>query len=912
MSFALILSGGSICLAQDDVGEDSEDDVIMLEELTVTGSRIERSDLTSVSPLSVFTETDILETGHVTMEDFVQNLPSVTGGFLGDTVNNGSDGFATASMRGLGDTRTLVLLNGQRLPSVQASWASGLVDLNMIPAGMVERVEVLRDGASTIYGSDAIAGVINIITKRNFEGAQFQTQYDITGEGDGAIFQASGIVGANTDSERGNVVFGVDYTKRNEIMQGDRDFSACPYYDDGSSLICGGSDFSYPAQFFNDNYDGNVLINGEIVPFTYDQYGFNYAKWSYMVTPQEVLSTYANGRYDLVQESAIGSVTAIGESVWTNRQSDQLMAAVGTFWIPLVPATNPGNPTGEDVYVARRLFETGGRHFTQDASSWRLVFGLEGELNNGWNWDVTYNYGSYLDTQLEFGQINQPRAETSLDPDLCAADPECPGVWDPFSTDTLNEDLQNYILVDHSPVGKSQMNTLQFNLAGDLGDFELPAGQVQWAVGYEHRREEALWQPDGAATLGMIYFVSADKTEGKYSVDELYGEVRVPILEDKPFADVLAAEISVRRSDYSLLNNANTNFKYGLEWGPIPSLRFRTVYSEGFRMANIQELYGAQYQSAQNYNDPCINYGTNANATVAANCLADGLPSDFQVGSSQATTVYGGNPDLKPEESESLTLGVVVVPEQLPRLEVSLDYYDIKINNAIGTAGVDDIINGCYNSPGFESFWCDMIYGPTHPIVNAAPHATSPYRDATGSISGVIGAGGNLADYETEGIDFSVNYVWEFGNSNLNTGVMGTYLMKYNYLAYEGADVMEMAGYFGEDPASGISATFPEWRLNFNFRYAMDNWSFTWAPRYFGSTDDIAGDEANLSNTAKAIWYHDVQATYDYEGWGFTLGIRNLLDEDPPYVSGYDDMNTINASYDTAGRYFYARASYSF
>ncbi len=910
MSLALILSGGTVVLAQE---VDEATGEFLLDEVIVTGSRIERSDLTSVSPLSVFSEEDIRLSGQVTLEDFVQNIPSIAGGYMGNTINNISiGGTASASLRGLGSNRTLVLLNGQRMSS---AGENGFVDMNMIPAGMIERVEVLRDGASTIYGSDAIAGVVNIITKRDFEGAEFGIQYDVanvTDEIDGNTIHATALFGGSTD--RGNVVFGVDYTKRSPIWQKDRDFSKCPLAENpDGSLYCTGSGTCYPGHIMSATYDDHILIDEVIVPFDWAVHAYNYATQSYMVTPHEILSVYSSGHYDLVQESAFGTVTAIGDFLWTNRQSDQLMAAVGTFWAPVVPATNPYNPTGEDAPVARRLVETGGRHFTQDASSWRLITGLEGEFNNGWNWDITYNYSRWVDSQIIYGQANKVYSATVLDPDLCAADPACPGVWDPFRVDTLTEDIQNYILANHSPVQRSEMETFQANLTGDLGDFfELPGGPLQWAVGAEHRMEEALFQPDAAAALDLIYYVAPDRTEGKYSVDEYYGEVRVPILEGETFADVLAAEISVRRSEYSNLSDQTTNWKYGLEWGPIPALRFRSVYAEGFRGANISELFGPQQLSAQNYNDPCINYGTGANATVAANCAADGLPPDFMVGTTQATSILGGNPDLKPEESESLTIGLVITPENLP-LTVSLDYFNIEITNAVGTAGTNNIITGCYESPNFSSPWCDLIVGPTHPLVAEAPHATSPYRNTIGSVSGVLLTNANLADYETEGVDFAVNYVRQFDDySSLNLSMIGTYLSKYDYTPFEGADVVELAGYFGEDGWLGTTATFNEWKVNFNFQYIMGDWSFSWAPRWLDSTMDIDADAANAVNKADAIWYHDVQATYDYEDWSFALGVRNLLDEEPPYVTNYDDMNTINASYDTAGRYLYARATFRF
>ena len=224
LSTTILITGNAV--AQDDQAVENED---LLEEVIVTGSRIGRSDMASISPISVFSEADLLESGQVTLEDFIQSIPSVNGGFYGKTVNNGNPGYATVSMRGLGSNRTLVLVDGLRMPS---AGTNGFVDLNMIPVIAVERVEVLRDGASTIYGSDAIAGVVNIITKRNYEGAGFRFQYDETGQGDGAIYSASALFGASSD--RGDVVFAMEYSKRDKIMQGDRKFSECPLFENAA------------------------------------------------------------------------------------------------------------------------------------------------------------------------------------------------------------------------------------------------------------------------------------------------------------------------------------------------------------------------------------------------------------------------------------------------------------------------------------------------------------------------------------------------------------------------------------------------------------------------------------------------------------------------------------------------------
>jgi iron complex outermembrane receptor protein len=389
--------------------------------------------------------------------------------------------------------------------------------------------------------------------------------------------------------------------------------------------------------------------------------------------------------------------------------------------------------------------------------------------------------------------------------------------------------------------------------------------------------------------------------------------MRLPILEDEPFADILAAELSFRSSDYDNVDDTSTNWKYAMEWGPISALRFRAVYSEGFRAANIGELFGPWQLSAQQYNDPCVNWGQVTDANVRANCAADGLAEDFQLSSNQASSILGGNPDLEPEESESWTFGIVIAPEDiLPNFSISIDYFHIEITNAVGTAGTNNIITGCYESANFSSAWCDMIPGPTHPFVGDAPHNTSPYRDAIGAVSGVMLTNANLADYETQGWDFAINYVWEFGASYLDMGVMGTYLDKYDYTPFQGADLVQLAGKFGEDQFTANPATFNEWRLNFNFLYVMGDWSFSWSPRWMDATMDENADAANAYNEAEAIWYNDIQATYDWNNWSFALGVRNLLDEDPPYVTNYDDMNTIQFSYDTAGRYFYGRVKYSF
>jgi len=887
-------------------GEEAAEEV---ERIEVTGSRIKRTDLEAASPVSVFTSEDIAASGLATIEDFVQNIPAMNGGSLGSTVNNGNPGFATAALRGLGSGRTLILINGRRFNSG---------DLNSIPTSFIERVEVVRDGASTVYGSDAIAGVINFITKKNFEGVEVQAQYDITGEGDGEQTKFS--ITTGTSSEKGNVVFSIDYTNRKAIGQGDRSYSACPLWDDGAGNgdpYCGGSSHSH---FGRVNVPDGTVVNGETlaggryvtidgqpVPFSTADHGYNYAALSYLVTPQEVFTMNAASTYQITD-----TLNVFAEAGYASRQSDQLMAPVATFWSAPVPASHPDNIYGVDVSINRRLTETGGRNFTQDANDYRLVAGFEGEFENGWTWDVAYNYSRFIDARVIAGQINRPRMETLLDPALCAADSDCPGIWNPFTQDTLSAEHIAYASVTHSPVRRGTTKQFMANISGDFGDFELPGGQIQWAAGYEKRQEDYLFQPDGAAALGQIYFVSGEKTEGKYDVEEMYAEFNFPVLSGAPMAERLTFSAAVRYSDYSNQPDSATNTKFGFEWEPIEGLLTRATFAEGFRAPGITELFAPQRQSAQSYTDPCWNYGTAAgiNPTVAANCAAEGLPGDFN-SDTQAAAVLGGNPDLKPEESESFTAGIVW--SGIENFTVALDYYDIEITDGVGTAGVDNIANQCYASENFSSPLCALIEGNSYGPIDTPPHPTSPRRNVGGVLSGVLLTNANLSTFETSGVDFDFTYTMDVAGGSLKASLNGTFLDSYEYSLIAGGEKVQTAGFVAQDQWENSPSVFAEWRTNLSLTYTADDFSVNMTTRYQSEGKDINATEDTYDAVADSIVYVDLQGTYYInDNYTVTVGARNLFDEEPPYMSNYDDMNTINNSYDLAGQYWYAKVSAKF
>ncbi|RUO76995.1 TonB-dependent receptor domain-containing protein [Idiomarina seosinensis] len=886
------------------VAQEGADNV---ERIQITGSRIKRTDTETASPISIFDAEAIEASGFTTMEKFIHNMPAMNGGFNGSNTNNGSGGFASANLRGLGSDRTLILINGRR-------YASG--DLNAIPMAMIERVEVLRDGASTIYGSDAIAGVINFITKTDFEGAEFTAQYDETSEGDGETTKLSGVVG--TTSDNGSVVLALEYQNRNDISQGDRAFSRYPLNERDGQLVTGGSStIPYgnwsavdPDSPYNSaNANGSFVVDpetGEVRQYQGTRDAYNFAPASYLSTPQDLFTINAVANYDLTRD-----LTVFLEGGYANRQSDQKMAAEGTFWGPTVAGDHPANPVGEDVYLYRRLAETGGRQFTQDFSDYRMVFGFEGYLDNGWSWDASYNYARYVDSSIDYGRANPERFETLLDPALCEAAEACPGLWNPFEAGTLSQEMMDYALVPNSPVTRGTTKQLMANLTGDTGEFMLPAGNVAWAVGVEKRWQEYENQPDGAALLGQIYNVGATPTDGSYEVEEAYIETDIPVLRDMPGVQSLDFSAAVRYSDYDF-TDAQTTTKFGLEYVPKDGMLVRATFAEGFRAPTITDLYGPQVTSFSSYADPCIEYGSSDNPDLVANCQSEGLPADFNLDNNQAATLLSGNENLQPETSDSFTLGFVYQPEFLDNVNVALDYYDIEIENGIGAPSTSFIANQCYNSEDFSASVCGDILGPE--AIGTSSWSGSDYRDAQGYISGVDARTQNISTFQTSGIDFDVNWNDEVAGGMLTLRLDGSYLDEYKYQVQEGVEALELAGKFGADTNfAGRIAAFSEVRANLTAGYKIDDYDLSWITRFQSGVDDLNWDESNLSNSVGSYVYHDMQASYYYnQNTTLTLGIRNVFDKQPPYVSNNNDMNTLNTSYDTAGQYWYARVGLSF
>jgi iron complex outermembrane receptor protein len=553
--------------------------------------------------------------------------------------------------------------------------------------------------------------------------------------------------------------------------------------------------------------------------------------------------------------------------------------------------------------------------------NWQIVFGVDGKLPNGWSWDLSYSYGDFVSNERNTFRGNVRKMQNLLDPTLCAADPSCvtavgaAGAWDPFHRGTLTPEMQAYGLASLNDTIQANLKIMQFNLSGDTEMFglELPGGPISWALGYEYRREDSGTFPDGASLTGDIYNVQGGVTKGHYSTHEQYFEISLPVLANMPFAELLTVEGSVRHFNYTTVGSGIT-LGAKVEWAPVEDARIRYVYNEGFRAPNIGELFLAEQETAAAYSEPCENWDTlyAPGSAEYVNCgTNDNLPLGWDLtSSSQAMSLQGGNSDLEEEQSKSHTVGLVLTPRWVEGLSVTMDYFRIDIENVIGAAGVDIVIGECYASLNFTSPLCALLEGPT--LVGETPSLQAPARrNVLNQLSGINLRNENLAAFETRGIDFGAEYSFETPLGELGLQLSGTWLEEFGYVPLPGFSPTQLAGHYGTDPYQGDSpAAFPEWQLGTAVTLTGDSWGVAWTTDYMSTVQGL--DSSLRDHTAGSRWYNNLSAYYRWNAITARVGIRNVGDVNPPYVTDYDDMNTIQYSYETAGRYVYARVGYDF
>lgn len=926
-----------------------------VEEIVVTGTRIGRSNLESFAHITVIDSKDIAMSGVATIDELLNKLPSVTLQGLNDQNNNGGNGWVMVDLRNLGTGRTLVLVNGRRFIK---SAVGGGVDLNNIPVSMIDRVEVLLDGASAAYGSDAIGGVINIILKDDFEGAQIDLGGGISGHGDGAEVNVSGTAGISSD--KGNFTANISYMHRDEIKQRDRDWAKYPvvaewYNDDGTVERLYGSGTNLNGRYI---YWSRSDIDGDGVPggpgdwadVVMDPSGqtahptgggsctvgqpcadpmgdrYNYGEGQWLVGMLERFSVTALGHYDFTENTQFYM-----EGTYTNRYSRNQLApqpiGFGTNLYPdgmVIPTDSPAipdvirndlntDPTNTEMYGLRRMGGVGNRIYDNDSNTFRIVTGAKGDITSWLSWDVYFNYGKHQLNTTIYNSINRTKLEETLNTAVCAANAYRGCIDGDYYGATLPYQLRKYISYTDVEVTGWDMFVLAGMLKGEL--FDLPGGPFSLVIGAETRRESGFNRPSAITQSGDSAGNALDPTQGSYNAQEVFAEVSLPVLKDMPGVHSLTADLAARFSHYNTFGN-DVTYRTGLSYAPIPDFMLRGVYSTAFRAPDIGDLYGGIAVSYESLTDPCSTWGTSTDPNVRANCAAQGVPDDWTSSGSQIRTNIGGNAELDSETAKIFNVGIAITPTILPKylkgFSATFDYYNITVDNAISGAPPQWILDQCYESANFSSPQCAFIAGGDAASMRNTSHEVT-FIDATLQ---------NIATLKTSGLDFTAGYGFDFDLFGLESGLLkfglnwhGNYLL--NYDEEIAGDNVSYAGTITS--GSGSWAHF-RWNLmaTFSGKLGPGDWSLgnrlRWiqGAKVFGvEWDETENRWDTPTHHLPDVIYWDLVLSYNWEDLTFIFGIDNLLDKDPPFFpEGGQNANI--QTYDFVGRYFFAKIGYKF
>lgn len=851
-----------------------------LEEVVVTGSRIKGSEFDSASPVTIVTSEAIFDSGISNVEDILQEM-TASAGPAGNSTNAywTSNGYGTAqtNLRGMGINRTLVLLNGRRVVN-GGTGANSSVDLNMIPTALIERIEVLKDGASAVYGADAVAGVVNIITKKNFNGAVLDVKYGATTESDGENGEFNLLFGG--DYDKGNVVVNLSYVESGKVLQSDR--YDCPLWEVDNGLECFGSSHTIGGRAnFNDGTEiqFNQVVGGDgdfYEPYDGAIHGFNWFPYLNAVSPMDRVNVAAFGTYEFSE-----SVNLFAEVIYANRQGEQIVTPRRIANTP-VTAAFPYNPTGEDLTLKRRrMIEMGAPYFFQETDTIRIVTGLEGKFENGWRWDVAGNYGRNTGRDGWTFDIDNGAVTRTLDETICSTAPGASiPCGDYFGVAELTPEVIEYIKYRREGTGGNQMTSFSANLSGDL--MSLPAGEVGFAFGAESRHEKGWRDPDST----VLRNGGESAISGSSDVTEVYGEASIPVLADAAIAKNLDLTVALRWADYSSFGS-NTTYKFGAVWEVNENLTLRSVASTAFRVPTISEKEGSTNEENLITVDPC----DGATGATATNCQADGVPADFQQDGNTILTGVGGNPDVGPEEADTFTFGIVLTPGFAEGFTATIDYFDIKIDNAINAVDGSDVLRLCYLDPAVYADFCNSFV--REPVT----------RQVTFLRKRPV----NAAKEEVSGLDFAFTYNTEIAGLDSVLSLRATHLLKHENQANPLAEVEVLRGKITADRGS-----FAEWRANASAKVFAEDWSASWSMRMIGEADDENGG-GPIGSSVDNIFYHDLHFTYQVtEKAKMSLGIDNLFDEKAPFITSWNDANTDVFTYDLMGQRWYLQARYEF
>jgi iron complex outermembrane recepter protein len=950
---------------------DAADADAVVSEVVVTGSRIRGlTNAESASPISVITAQEIALTKASNVEDVLAKMTGVT---LNTTLasNNGGGGTSNVALRDLGVSRTLILIDGQRLLPVFGTTFT-VVDLNAVPISMVERIEVLRDGASSIYGADAIGGVINIITKRHLSGVSVDGELGGAAHGGATTKNISASIGM--DGEKGNVAIAVSYDHINPLQQTDRKWAVDPHL--GAAFGEGGSTYRSQLNVLQDEFSNHIWINGTqyslkdpatsgLVPNTVFLTGLQKLKlnagapgWNYLTQGLDRKQISLNSHYDVLD-----NVQLVLEGFFTDRTSSGSLRpepllgdtiATTAFAGLVVPDYAPGNTTGANITAFLTPDQFGPRRYDNGSQTSRVRAAFQGTFATDYNWEVgfvdqhnktnniTHNEGNFNHLAQITGQINCVNVPGGCSPATAAqiASSQANQVANGgtqtalvTSVPTVMPNFFNgpnmftpaqvaYLTWNNTDINTSTERYSYATLGGPL--FDLPAGPLRAAVGAEHRDEAAADTPDALVQEGYGPNQSGP-TSGGYNVSSAYVEFNVPILKDTPFARTLTISPSGRYDKYDTFGSAKT-WKAGLEWTPLESVRFRGAYSTGFRAPSVSELFAGQGISDITGNgDPCDTRaaGFNGNSNVGKGVLTAGSTcslavangaavANFQSGNNNQTAqqqqvLQGGNPHLQPEKSFQYGFGVVLTPAFAPGLSFAVDYYNIRIDNTVLTGGV-------VNATSVDTVLLGC-YGPAQNTAYCKLIVRSP---TSGTITQINSLNANFGMARVTGTDFDLNY--DTAQANLQLPIPGAF--KFGLQAEEqykntqtNADGTT-SSYVGFFQYANENLN-PRWKGLATIEYGIGPVVVHWDTRYIEHMGDFDGGKDIPGNRIPETFYHNISASYSVKNTSIlkngqvVVGVNNLFDKDPPFLAADSicKCNTLAGPFDLVGRFYYLRLS---
>jgi iron complex outermembrane receptor protein len=948
---AALLASASSAAAQtvpapEDAAQDAQPEIL------VTGTRIQQPGLISNSPVTTVDSDEIRLQGSTNVENVLNRLPQVTPD-ANENVSNGSDGTARINLRNLGSNRNLILVNGQRLLPIQAT------DVNFLPSFLVDRIDVVTGGASAVYGSDAISGVVNFVLRKDLNGVLADVQYGfsnhhnddqarrdlVTASGyrnalgspiDGQRFDANIAVGKSFADGRGNVMAYFGYREVQPIIQADRDVSACALdpTNNNTAFTCGGSSNNEFGLFqpltgpnagvaFNNTRDGANTW----VPYN-SSFRYNYAPLVYFQRNDKRYSAGAFARFEADPAAELYASFMFMDDRTNSQVAPSALFQGSTFTIncnnPLLGAQQGnllcgaayGTAASQDLFIGYRPVAAPARPRRDDLrhTDYRVTGGIRGEIARGISYDVNGLFSRVLFNENYQNDIDPVRANRGLQVVNVNGVPTCTSVVDGtdsacvplnvFQYGGLSEAALDYIYSPTFTRGVDKETVLSGTITADLSSYGVKSPWSDQGVGVvlgvEHRRESLVFHADALAQQkGTL------ESEGAFNVTDFFTEVRVPILENRPFAEELTLTGGYRYSKYSTRDTGVSTYKGELAWAPIPDIRFRAGYNRAIRAPNISELFAAQGLGNISAQDPCSGATPSASA---AQCAATGV-SAAQYGhiiecpSEVCVAQGGGNPALRPEQADTYTAGVVLAPRFLRRFSLSIDYFDIKVRDYISSIPASLTISQCIETG--DPFFCSLFHRDPR---NGVLFGEQGY---------VVSTTQNTGSLKTSGVDIGANYAFDTGIGGFSASFIGTWLKDLSTEPLPGLGSYDCVGLFG--PTCGQPS--PEWRHQARVSWSdtADIASLSLAWRYIGgtkltnNTDDpfLTGPAYVLNASLPAYSYFDLALTTRVPGGvTFRAGVNNLLDKDPPAIAqgllySFGNGNTYPGTYDVAGRTFF-------